>query len=726
VAEFLFEIGFEEMPAPWLSGLADQLHSKFASTAAELQLAPEGVRVLWTARRLVLVAQLNERQEDRTVVEWGPAAKIAKDAAGNWSKAAEGFAKKQGVALDVLKLAPKTEGSSDLYVSATKQIAGRPTGDVLAGALPGILRGFNFAKRMNWDAWLDDGRGAFEFGRPIQWMVALLDGEVVPLTIFEAVGGAKGAARVTSGRRSLGHRFYPRAASARGFDVRSFAELEAGLTARFVILDPARRRDRIKWNVEAAGGQVTGEAAHLVQEWADLVEYPTVVVGKIPAEFADLPDAVLETVLAHHQKAITLPRGADGSPRFAAISGCDEAGAIHAAQGQERVVIARLKDARFFYNEDRKRTIESRVDDLAAVTFHKGLGTYKQKAERISMLATNLAGHVGLSAEATTAAGRAALFAKADLVTLMVREFPELQGVMGGLYAKATEPAEIAEAIRWHYHPVAIEADAAPAGRLSGPALDTFALVALVDKLDTLIGYLGLGVTPSGSSDPYGLRRAGQGVMRILLDFWKGKAPNLEDVVADGHRLYGPALSRSTGDLQAAVRAFLLERLRGVFLARETGAADEIEAVFAARVDPLADVRSATRRLSALSAVRSEQREVFAALAEAFKRAKNIVAEASESEVDPSAFVEGAERLLHSAIVAAERTPASDPAPRLRAVASLRGEVDSFFKGVMVMADDPALRANRLALLSRLLNLVYEVADLSKLASPAGDNATSS
>ncbi len=727
MAEFLFEIGFEEMPAPWLSGLADQLGSKFTAAAAEQQLAPEGVRVFWTARRLVLVAQVDERQEDRTVVEWGPAAKIAQDAAGNWSKAAEGFAKKQGVSLDALRLSPKTEGANDLYVCATKQIAGRPTGEVLAGLLPGLLRGFNFAKRMNWDAWLDDGRGGFEFGRPIQWIVALLDGEVVPLTIFDAVSGARGAVRVVSGRRSMGHRFYPRGASDRGFEVRSFAELEAGLAARFVILDPARRRDRIKWNVEAAGGDVSGEAAHLLQEWADLVEYPTVVVGSIPAEFKDLPDEVLETVLAHHQKAVTLPRAKDGSPRFAAISGCDEAAAVNAAQGQERVVVARLKDARFFYNEDRKRTIESRVDDLAAVTFHKGLGTYKQKAERISMLATNLAGHVGLSAEATTTAGRAALFAKADLVTLMVREFPELQGVMGGLYAQDTEPPEIAAAIRWHYHPIAIEPDAAPAGKLSGPALDTFALVALVDKLDTLIGYLGIGVTPSGSSDPYGLRRAGQGVIRILLDFWTGRAPNLNEVVTDAHRLYGPGLSKSTPELQAALRAFLLDRLRGVLLARGTGSADEIDSVFAAHVDPLADVRATANRLRDLARVRSEQPEVFVALAEAFKRAKNIVGDAPAGGVNRELFAEQVERDLYQhAIVKVETVPASSPSQRLQQVASAYPYVDAFFKGVMVMADDPDLKANRLALLSRLLNLVYEVADLSKLASPAGDSATSS
>jgi glycyl-tRNA synthetase beta chain len=524
----------------------------------------------------------------------------------------------------------------------------------------------------------------------------------------------------------MGSRFHPRGAKDRGFDVRSLAELETGLATRFVVLDPAVRAERIKAQITAAGGSVTGDAAHLAHEWVDLVESPTVVVGSVPREFADLPDEVLETVLAHHQKAVTLPRAPDGSPRFAAISGCDEAGAVNAAQGQERVVVARLKDARFFYDEDRKRTIESRVDDLAAVTFHKGLGSYQDKADRISLLATNLAGHAGLSAEVTTAAGRAARFAKADLVTLMVREFPELQGTMGGLYAAPSEDAAVASAIRWHYHPVAIEADALPEGRIEGSAREVFALTALADKLDTLCGYLGIGMTPSGSSDPYGLRRAGQGVIRILLDFWPGKAPQLDDIVADAHRLYGPALSRSTEDLTAALRAFLTDRLRGVLLARGQGASEEVEAVLGARVDPFADVRQTANRLAALGAVREEHKAVFSALAEAFKRAKNIVGDAPAGKVDESTFVEDAERQLHAAVVKAEATPLSDPSSRLRAVAGLRGEVDSFFKGVMVMADDPRLKSNRLALLSRLLNLVYEVADLSKLASPATDGASPS
>jgi glycyl-tRNA synthetase beta chain len=726
VAEFLFEIGFEEMPAPWLAGLADHLRTKFEALAGSASLAPKNSRVSWTSRRLVLVADVKSRQDDRTVVEWGPAAKIAKDPAGNWSKAAEGFAKKQGVATEALKLAPKVEGSSDLYVSAKKAIAGRPASEVLAELLPSLLRGFNFPKRMNWDAWLDDGRGAFEFGRPIQWLVALLDGDIVPLTIFDAVGGAKGAPRVVSGRRSMGNRFYPRGSADRGFDVRSYPDLKTGLKDRFVILEAAERNARVVAQVEAAGGKNSGEAAKLMAEWVDLVEYPTVVIGSIPVEFADLPDEVLETVLAHHQKAVTLPRAKDGSPRFAAISGCDDAGAANAVQGQERVVIARLKDARFFYNEDRKRTLESRVDDLAAVTFHRGLGSYKEKSERISLLATNLAGRAGVSAEVTTAAGRAARMAKADLVTLMVREFPELQGVMGGLYAAASEDADVASGVRWHYHPVATEEDALPAGKIAGTARDVFALVALADKLDTLVGYLGIGVTPSGSSDPFGLRRAGQGAIRVLLDFWPGKAPDLDAVVADMHRLYGSALTKSIDDLKAALRLFLVDRLRGVLTGRGDGSSDEIEAVLGARIDPLRDVRETATRLDALATVREERPEVFAALAEAFKRAKNIVGDGAAAVVDENLFVEDAERQLFAAIRKAEKTSASDPSARLRAVSALRDDVDGFFKGVMVNAEDAMVRANRHSILHRLLNLVYEVADLSKLASPSGESAVSS
>jgi glycyl-tRNA synthetase beta chain len=752
VAEFLFEIGFEEMPAPWLSGLADQLRAKFTALASDEQLNPAEVRVLWTSRRLVLVAEVKGRQDDRTVVEWGPAAKIARDAAGNWSKAAEGFAKKQGVALEALALAAKTPGGADLYVSATRAIAGRPAVEVLASLLPQLLRGFNFPKRMNWDAWLDDGRDAFEFGRPIQWIVALLDGVVVPLTIFDAVAGARGAARVTSGRRSMGHRFYPRDATDRGFDVRSFAELQAGLKATFVILDPAERAAGIQAQVAAAGGDITGDSRDLLLEWADLVEYPTVVIGTIPREFADLPDEVLETVLAHHQKAVTLPRSSDGSPRFAAISGGDNAAAANVAQGQERVVVARLKDARFFYEEDRKRTLESRVDDLAAVTFHKGLGTYRDKTSRLVALVEKIALQADVPAGVAAAVRSAAGLAKADLVTLMVREFPELQGIMGGLYSAATEKPEVVAAIRWQYEPVSVEAGSKPAGHMVGSARQTFSILALADKLDTLVGYFGVGMVPSGSSDPFGLRRMGQGIARVLLEFWDGAPPNVDVWIDEAAHLHEGTLTDWPNNGRLRVRAFLTERLRGVLIAQGRADLSVIDAVLGARVrvgnvlgdpEPLDRVGSLLPRIAALSNVCREQPDVIASVGEMFKRAKNI---AGEPEFHPLGGMAGGnpgnwkrflavqpDQLKHpaadallGAINTLDADPEADPLACLRQIAAIKPQLTEFFDNVLVNDPDEDVRRNRKYLLQLLLVLVYSVADLSKLASPAGEHAASS
>ena len=723
MSEFLLEIGFEEMPAPWLSDLAAQLQAKFEGIARDAQLNPSLTRVLWTSRRLVLVSDVRARQEDRTVVEFGPAAKIAKDASGVWSKAAEGFARKQGVALDALTLAPKVAGSADLFVSVAKQVAGRASGAVLAESLAPLLRGLNFPKRMNWDAWLDDGRGAFEFGRPIQWIVALLDGEVVPFEIFDAVNGARGAVRLRSACRSMGNRFYPRDSQDRGFDVRSFAELDAGLSARFVILDPARRAERITSQLAAAGGRADGPASHLVSEWNDLVEYPTLAIGEVPKEFADLPGEVMETVLAHHQKAVMLPPGEGGEPRFAAISGCDDAGARNAAQGQERVVIARLKDARFFWDEDRKRTLESRVEDLASVTFQKGLGSYAEKTRRMVNVATSAAGQAP-ERPAWTDAARALRLSKADLTTLMVREFPELQGTMGGLYARDTESPAVANAIAGQY-------STAPTLEHAGERAVANA-TSLIDKLDTLVGYFRIGTTPSGSADPYGLRRAGLGVIRILLD---QKATILQPgVVSLATMLNNQYESQGTKLVEPPIprlNEFLTDRLRHAL--RERGhAASAVEAVLAAQArlgsksgknEALDNPPRVEGLVATVAALHSEQPDVFAALAESFKRAKNIVGDATAAVVDENLFAEDAERKLFAAIQNAEKTPSSDPAVRLRAVAALRDHVDAFFKTVMVNAEDPTIRANRHAILQRLLDLVYEIADLSRLTAPAASTA---
>jgi len=720
VAELLLEIGFEEMPAPWLPGLAEQLRARFLEAAGREFLEAQGAAVCHTPRRLVLRADVPARQPDREEPVWGPALKVAKDPAGKWTGAAQGFAKKNAVAVEDLGEGAKDPAKpGEIHLLHVRKVAGRPTPEVLPGLLASVLRALAFPKRMSWDAWLEDGRGAFPFGRPIRWLVLLLDGEVVPFAIHACDGGAKGAVVVESGRATRGHRFLPKGSGGRPVEVRSFAELERALRERFVILDPAARRARIDEGLAAAGGAFDDHG--LREEWRDLVEYPTVVVGEVPAEFRSLPPEVLETVLVHHQKSISLRDDAARIGRFAAITNGDGAAAAEVVRGMERVVVARLRDAAFFLAEDRKSALADRVPALAGVTFHQGLGSYRDKSARMEKLVEAM-GRLGfLAGDALAAAKRAARLAKADLVTLMVREFPELQGVMGGIYlAGEGAPDEVATAVRWHYHPVAVEAEAEPAGAFAGAdgPSRVFAAVSLADKLDTLAGYLGLGESPTGSRDPYGLRRAGQGAVRAALDFWRPKAgersPDLEALVAAAVEGHGP-LKRPAPETSAAATAFVADRLAYVLAARGF-APDEIAAVVGAPLArALGDPVDAQARVLALQRVRREVPEDFAALAEAFKRAKNILAQAAPSAaVDPTLFEADAERALFSAAAALEKAAGSYE-DRLRGLASLRAPVGRFFDDVLVMAEDARVRGNRLALLNQTLSLFYRIADISSL-----------
>jgi glycyl-tRNA synthetase beta chain len=727
VAELLVEIGFEEMPASWLPGLSEQLRARFAEAAAREFVEARDVAVLYTPRRLVLRAEVPLRQPDREEPVWGPALKVAKDAAGNWTGAAAGFARKNGVGVDALREGAKDPAKpGELYLLFVRQVAGRPTAEVVRDLFAGLLRALAFPKRMSWDAWLEDGRGAFPFGRPIRWLVLLLDGEVLPFAIHVLEGGARGPVIVESGRTTRGHRFLPRDGGGSAVEVRSFAELRERLREHFVLVDPAERVARIDEGLRRAGGAFDDHG--LRDEWRDLVEYPTVVLGEIPAEFHAQPPEVLETVLVHHQKYISLRDESGRIARFAAVVNGDAAAASEIVRGMERVVVARLRDAAFFLAEDRKRPLAERVDDLAGVTFHQGLGTYRDKAERLEKLVAVM-GRLGLLDEARcAAAARAARLAKADLVTLMVREFTELQGVMGGIYlAGEGAPEEVASAVRWHYHPVAVEPDAEPAPAFAGrdAAARVFAAVALADKLDTLAGYFGLGESPTGSRDPYGLRRAGQGAVRAALDFWRPatgeRAPDLQALLAAAVAGYA-ALKRPADETVAAATLFLLDRL-AYLLSSRGFSGDEVlavldapaEGVDGAGVRALQDPVDALRRLQALQRVRREVPEDFGALAEAFKRAKNILAQAKPAAaVDAALFDSDAERALHAAASGLERAQGSYE-ERLRGLAALRAPVGRFFDDVLVMAEDPRVRGNRLALLNQALSLFYRIADISKL-----------
>jgi glycyl-tRNA synthetase beta chain len=720
VAELLIEIGFEEMPAPWLEGLARQLQTRFVDAAAKEFLEAKDAAFAWTPRRLVLRAELDARQSDREEPVWGPALKVAKDASGAWTAAAHGFAKKIGVAVDALQQKPKDESKpGELNLLFVKKVAGRATSELVPGLLATVLRGLAFPKRMSWDAWLDDGKGAFPFGRPIRWLVVLFDKKVVPFAIYALEAGAKGALIVESGATTRGHRFLPKGKGGDRPSVTSFASLCDTLRERFVLVEPEARTARIDEGLKAIAQPRSFDDHGLRLEWRDLVEYPTVLVGQVPEEFRGLPSEVLETVLVHHQKYISLVGSSGQIDRFVAVVNGDGAAGDEIVRGMERVVVARLRDASFFLAEDKKRPLGERVADLGGVTFHQGLGTYRDKSARMVALVEAM-GRAGLLAgDALAAAKDAASLAKADLTTLMVREFPELQGVMGGIYLEASgAPQEVAMAVRYHYHPFAVEWEAEPAGAFASKekAARVFSAVALADKLDTLCGYFGLGESPTGSRDPYGLRRAGQGAVRAWLDFWQPKAgekaPDLEALVADAARGYS-GLKQPPDVVAKNVLAFLLDRLAYVLRAREF-AADEVAAVIETP-GALSDPIDVLRRIEALQRARRERPEDFAALAEAFKRAKNIVAQAAPgAAVDPKLFEADAERGLYEAVAKLGQNGGGYE-ERLRALAELRAPIARFFEDVLVMAEDARVRANRLALLQKTLSHFYRIADISRL-----------
>ena len=719
--EFLLEVGFEEMPAPWLPGLADQLRVRFAEAAGREFLEPMNVQVFQTPRRLVLGGQVLIRQADREEPAWGPSLKVAKDAAGKWTGAAQGFAKKNGVAVEGLHDGVKDPAKPDeRYLLFTRKTAGRAAGEVLPAVTAATLRALNFPKRMSWDAWLDDGKGAFPFGRPIRWLIVMIDGTVVPFVIYEMEEGTKGKARVASGPATLGHRFLPKGAAGKPLTIRSLTELREALRRSFVLLDPEERSARIEQELAAVVGSSTlGDDHGLRAEWRDLVEHPAVMAGEIPPEFRKLPREVLETVLVHHQKYIPID-GRDGTlSRFAAVTNGDGASAEEIVRGMERVVVARLRDASFFYAEDRKRPLADRVADLAGVTFHQGLGSYKDKTERVVKLVEAM-GEQGLLADGQRkAALEAAHVAKADLTTLMVREFPELQGTMGGIYLQAQgAAAEVAEAVRWHYHPIAVEEASVPAAALAGRDTRVFAALSLADKLDTLAGYFGLGLNPTGSSDPFGLRRAAQGATRAVLDFWAPKAgekrPNLARLIEMAVAGYG-AGKRPAKDVARDLEGFFLDRMEYVLTSRDFPP-EEVEAVVhtpsaLALEDPL----DALLRIQALHRVRAQSKDDFAQLAVAFKRAKNILTQqAAAASIEPALFENDAERELHKAVAALGGLN-GDYDTRLKSLSALRAPVDRFFDDVLVMAEDPKVRGNRLALLNQTLSLFYRIADISRL-----------
>ena len=726
--ELLIEIGVEELPAAWLPGLTRQMAERTDFRLRELRIAPgAAVESFGTPRRLtVRIAKIAERQEDLEEMITGPPVSASfKD--GQPTPAALGFAKKQGVEFDQLTRQQTPKGE---YLSYLRRQRGRSAVDALPDLMTGLLRDLAFPKQMNWDARLEDGRENFVFGRPIRWLLFLYGGRVVPYTIGRAAGAlGPQVQEVESGALTYGHRYLATSGRAgRSIKVRSFDEYQARLSEHFVVLAHSARRDRIARDLEnharRLGARVQlKEHSALIDEVADLVEYPGVVAGFFDRSFLDLPHEVLTTTLVHHQHWFPVVTD-DGKLKeaFLAVVNTQPQDERVIAKNAERVVTARLRDAKFFWEADRKVPLESRLERLHTVLFHKQLGSYRDKAERIEKLAHWIAADMFGKAESADHAARAARLAKTDLTTDMVFEFPELQGVMGGVYAREQgEPEQVWKAIYHQYLPVGAEPDAPPTREQLGSAAVPWAAVSLADKLDTLVGLTSAGEKVTGSRDPFALRRNAQGVIRILLDLpeltgIKSELP-LAPLVARALEVYGRA-----GTTTNEYPAFLYERLLSVMTQR--GAPIEVvRAVVspadAERADWNRSPLRARRVADALQAMRSS--EDFQALAILFKRVKNIARELKQDAVlDRGALVEPAERALLDEIdrrrLAIEHAAAASDYRRAFAeIAGLRAPIDRFFTEVFVMADDSRLRTARLKLMADLRDLILHFADISEI-----------
>lgn len=700
-ADFLLEIGCEELPAGLVARGADELKvilEKYLSTNG---LLDSPLETYGAPRRLVAQAKSVLLRQPEVIREvTGPPKSVAYDDVGRPTRAAESFAAKQGVAVGKLSIVSTPRGD---YVAAKQVIRGRAAMEVLAEVLPRAILEIAWPRSMYWQR-VGDAR----FIRPIRWVVALLGGNTIP---FEVAG-------VRAGNFSVGHRFLGKSKIPLG----GVADYRKKLRANYVLAHPRERRGKIEREVRSALAKKRGLRAHrdarLLEHVTYLNEYPSVILGEFDASFLDLPDEILVTVMRDHQKyfAVEDPQG-QLAPLFLAVINLDRDRSGQVRAGQERVLRARFADARFFWKMDQKCRLADYLPKLAKITYQSRLGSYGDKVERIRWLGRWLSEQwfsSGIHQADVPATDRAAELAKCDLATEMVREFTELQGIVGGLYARAQgEPEEVAWAVYDHYRPVGID-DPIPRN-LTGCA------VALADKLDSLVGCFAVGLVPSGSSDPFALRRAALGVVKLLLE--RRLPLSLSATISAAARALAshPPRIEVTGEVQKQALEFVVDRARYVFRERLGFAYDEVNAALAAGADELVD---AARRLEALKAIRRTKN--FEPLAVAFKRIRKILEKAGPADgwrlgaVRPELFSEEAERTLHQASVrvareAGEHKRGGRYREALLAIAGLRPTVDTFFDDVLVMAEEEAVRKNRLTLLAELLREFSTIADFSEI-----------
>ena len=678
----LLEIGTEEVPAHVMPGILSQLKENAAKTFEELRIEYKNIKTLGTPRRSALLVEgLAEQQADLSKENRGPAVNIAFDADGNPTKAAQGFARGQGVK-------PEELVTKDGYVYAMVHEKGGQTVDLLRETLKGLVDGLNFPNNMHW-ADLD-----YKFIRPLRWLVALYGQDVIDFEV----------ANVKSGRTSRGHRFL----SEGDFEIANAEDYVEACRKASIIVDQNERCEMIRQQIAEVAAANGGQAEvneDLLEEVLYLVEYPTALCGKFDEKYLALPAEAVITPMRDHQRYFPVLKDGQLLPLFITIRNGGKEHLETVQHGNERVLRARLEDAQFFFDEDRKKTLEQHGEKLKTVVFQDGLGTIYDKALRLEVLAGYIADAIGANEQDKKDAVRAAKLAKADLVTGMVTEFTELQGVMGREYALLDgETKAVAQAIDEHYMP-----------RFAGdsqPASVAGRIVSLADKIDTIVGTFSRGLIPTGSQDPFALRRQALGIVNMLKE--AQYHISLSQLVAKAMELLKIADAGQQAKLQNDVADFMKLRLKNV-LADAGIRYDVVDAVFVT-VD---DIYGVFLRAQAVNeAVKQDMEKTI----QAFVRTGNIArkAEDVQAAVEADLLAEQVEKDLYKAYEAAaskveKKIMAQDYAGAIATLSQLAAPIDAFFDGVMVMDKDEKIKNNRLGLLKLVDNLICQVADFSKI-----------
>lgn len=710
MATYLIEVGTEELPADFVAAAIAQLKDRVSHSLTEYFLTPDGIEVYGTPRRLaVLIQGLPDQQADREEeIKGPPAAAAFKE--GQPTKAAEGFARKQGVELSALEVRPTEKGD---FVFVQKKTLGRPTPEILQELVLGWFTALEGRRFMRW------ADGDLRFPRPIRWLVSLWNDAVLPLELVN------GSGKLEAGRISRGHRILHQG----DVTLNNAADYVVTLQQAFVEVNPQVREEKIVAGVKAAAAEIGGEAempADLLAEVVNLVEYPTAVVGDIEAEFLELPTEVITTVMVTHQRYFAVRDRQDKTkllPKFITISNGDPKKSEIIAAGNGRVIRARLADGQFFYRADCDEHLETYLPQLEAVTFQEELGTMRDKVDRIMEISQQIAEQLGLSEADKEIIASTAMLCNADLVTQMVYEFPELQGIMGQKYALVSgEAPAVAEGIFEHYLPR--NADDILPQTLAGQ------VVGMGDRLDTLVSIFGLGMIPSGSSDPFALRRAANAIITVAWD--AGLEIDLGELLAQGAKDFVTAHPDKTSPLEA-LQSFFIQRIQTLLQDEKGIDYDLVNAVLGDDAEyterALTDLLDVGDRAAFLQSIRDDGQlaKIYATVNRSAKLAAkgNLSTDSLDPTgvINPEKFAQNSERDLYAGLV--ELVPTTEVARTERdyqklidGLAALAPTVERFFDGedsVLVMAEDPAVRENRLNLLGLLRNHARVLADFGAI-----------